>query len=221
MSQSPIHLKTSEALTLREPELLFKWLSPLTTRVRGEFEGEHGHGNFVVRGNGTQIEFRGEVYELKKIHIHSASEHIVDQDELHDLEIHFVHAPLRSKVMSPLVAIGVLFKIHCDAVRSKDFGQLRHADHGQKCSLVPANFLPRLSESEAPDTQNWFHYEGSLTSFPYSENVSWIVMSKTSHIHEEDVADLQHAANQVARPLQPLLRRLIVRSFPDSAESPS
>lgn len=61
MSQSPIALRTLsangalDALPLNQPLKLFECLYKPREQVRGRFEGEEGHGNFVIEGNSPLI----------------------------------------------------------------------------------------------------------------------------------------------------------------------
>lgn len=223
MSQSPIRLlaidKKSlaiDSIPLAQPQRLFecKYKPGL---IKGCFEGEPGHANFVVQGNGPQVSFRGVSYELKKIHIHSNSEHIVEQDDPHDLEIHLVHAPLGSPVASPLVVVGILFKVvrkleKSNMVSATIVEFIKSAASNVCVSIDPLNFFHRNSKGK-PVTDEWFHYEGSLTGYPFSENVSWIVMRATAEITEAQIKLFKKYAEQHSRELQPLDRRLVVRSF--------
>ena len=222
MAQSPIRLnavvkKTGvvDALPLLDPSQLFEVLYDGTS-YPGTFEGEKGHADFVLTGAGPHVVFRGTVYELKKIHLHKGSEHIVKEDDPEDLELHLVHAPLGSPVASPLVVVAILFTIESSAGNSASSPGIRSLVKGiksRKSTLInPLEFFPESEETV--DTKNWFHYEGSLTSFPYSENVSWFVMRSPSRILASQIKSLLGNANQNPRELQPLDRRLVVRSFP-------
>lgn len=87
---------------------------------------------------------------------------------------------------------------------------LQLADPG---ALFSIDFFPRHPDGNTPDLTNWFHYEGSLTSEPYSEDVSWFVMKNESPIDPADVDALKKYAEQEARPPYSLDRRLVVKSF--------
>lgn len=227
MSQSPIRLqavdsKTFEvdALPLLQPFRLFECLYK-PGNIKGCFEGECGHANFVIKGPGPHVRFRGVSYELKKIHIHSKSEHIVEQDDHHDFEVHLVHAPLGSPVASPLVVIGILFKVSGKVDKSSKLSATISEFVKSLESQICIEFDPLVlfpGKKGKPDLVEWFHYEGSLTGYPYSENVSWIVMRNTALILKSDIEEIRKHAEQEPRGLQPLDRRLVVRSFLDKTE---
>lgn len=224
MSQSPIRMQSVvkksgvvDALPLAQPTRLFECLYKSSETVKGCFEGEEWHKDFVVQGKGPVVRFRGAEYELKKVHIHLGSEHIVEHEESHDMEIHFVHAPVGSSVASPLVVIGILFQKNAEPASrrsslDKTFEKLLDGVKSQVCiEFKMLDLFPKL-EGKA-DTRNWFHYEGSLTSFPYSENVSWIVMKNRANIQQSTIDAFEKHSKQKPRKVQPLDRRLVVRSF--------
>lgn len=222
MSQSPIKMasfnkksKALDALPLANPQDLFSVHYRPGVKAKGTFEGDEHHEDLLISSKRHYVTFRGDRYDLKKIHIHSESEHIVETDDPLDLEIHLVHAPAGSSVASPLVVIGILFRIagpNDKVTFSASLGSLLSNIHKKTYSLDPSDFFPAGPKGH-PITTEWFHYEGSLTSFPYSENVSWFVMRKHGYVTADQVEVLRENAEQYARELQPLNRRLVVRSF--------
>lgn len=78
---------------------------------------------------------------------------------------------LGSRVASPLVVIGVLFRrqeLSKKSALERNVEKLIESAQNNVCiALDPLAFFPKLSvnKKESPDTVNWFHYEGSLTSF--------------------------------------------------------
>jgi len=229
MSQSPIRLQSIDnktraidAIPLIQPHRLFECQYKLG-KVNGCFEGEPRHANFVVQGSGPIVRFRGVSYELKKIHIHSESEHVVERDDPCDFELHLVHAPLGSPIASPLVVVGILFTVSGQPGKPNKSAlaiseMIKSAESHVCVALDPLDLFPRSAKGK-PDTTEWFHYEGSLTGFPYSENVSWIVMRNPATVSENLIESLSRHAEQHSRELQPLDRRIVVRSFLDKSET--
>ena len=216
-SQSPIHIVPSQALLLAHPQVLFECRYNPETEVSGCFEGDAGEANFIVQSGSAVIAFRGDEYELKKIHVHSGSEHTIEHDNPHDMELHFVHAPKGSAVPSPLVAVGVFFfkadQSSPNSLAEKTAVQFVESMRSGQCTTIhPWALLPQTANG-GPDTSSWFHYEGSLTSFPYSENVSWIVLKSSADLGGAAIDALTNYSTQPVRPMQPLNRRIVVRSF--------
>ena len=80
----------------------------------------------------------------------------------------------------------------------------RKADGKPECvgvsgELKPTDFLPDTREQRA----TWFHYMGSLTSAPFSENVSWFVIHgeidiPPDHLDQIRQCACRHAATDTA-----------------------
>ena len=75
-------------------------------------------------------------------------------------------------------------------------------------SINPLEFLP-----DRGDWDCWFRYEGSLTSEPFSEDVTWYVFDRETGILKSEVDHLAGTAEQEARPVHALDRRYVLRSF--------
>ncbi len=212
MGQSPIELYETDALTLACGTDLFEIDYPKDCKISGKFKTEKGHANFLVdppeKDHFPELTFRGTRYQLAKIHLHTHPEHVVGEGEQAKYEIHLIHVPKRGGAApSPLVVIGILYTLDEKAP----------ANPGVKClcnkiKINPIDFFPLLEDGQT-DLVNWYHYEGSLTTFPYSENVSWFVMRDRGSITNAEIAPLQTGEPQDYRKVQPLDRRLIVRSF--------
>jgi carbonic anhydrase len=74
--------------------------------------------------------------------------------------------------------------------------------------IDPMHFLP-----DRKDWPYWFHYEGSLTSGFFSEDVSWFVFRNETALAKVDIEKLKGAAEQDARETFALNRRFVLRSF--------
>lgn len=223
-SQSPIKLQYDSAIEVAQPLDLLTILYSPTQCFAGKFEGDAAHGNFVLSDTKPKIIYRGRKYKLAKIHIHDLSEHVVDGDHPSQFEVHFLHIPVHGKDTDPKVVIGVLYR-ECEQAERKCgeeaiVASLAHEECGEKGksthTVTPGRFFPRLPDSCEPDFVNWYYYEGSLTSYPYSEDVSWFVMKEEAVVHPDETAAFKRCAEQHARGLQPLDRRLVLRSFAEA-----
>lgn len=79
--------------------------------------------------------------------------------------------------------------------------------------INPLKFLQGDSNGMSPSITNWFHYEDSLTSEPYSEDVRWFVMKNESKIAPKNLKERKEYAEQKACPPYELNRRIVVWSF--------
>lgn len=63
-----------------------------------------------------------------------------------------------------------------------------------------------------PPQQSLFHYSGSLTTPPCSENVNWYVMSQPMQISTQQVNDFRKLVGENARPVQDMNWRSLLLS---------
>ena len=144
--------------------------------------------------------------------------------------MHLVHARQEMTLSDPKLVIGILYHESATAPAGKGlerFNDLlrkrataglslrafKATDSVPDGDINPLEFFPRSPDGKSPDLTNWFHYEGSLTSEPYSEDVSWFVMKNESKIDPKKLEELEKYAEQEARPNYALDRRIVVRSF--------
>lgn len=233
--QSPINIITNDAILLATPENVFR-ISYDDQDYHGRFIGVHpNHGNFELDKPACPdtyptVCFRGKLYELRRIHIHLKSEHVIDSKVQSDYEVHLLHAQQGMTLADPKLAIGILYSESANTPAGKglerfndilqkranaglSLRKFRASDMLPEDDINPLDFFPRSPDGKTPDLTNWFHYEGSLTSEPYSEDVSWFVMKNESKIDPKKLDKLPEYAEQEARPAYSLDRRIVLRSF--------
>jgi carbonic anhydrase len=229
--QSPIRISTPCAMELARPDLLFR-IGYEDREYHGVFIGAHpSHGNFKLDTPPyPEARFRDQVFELRRVHIHYQSEHLIDTEVPRDFEVHFVHAMYGKELDGPKLVVGILYHEGAGNRAGKGLEEFNEILKGRAKAgaslrkfgandpvrdgrINPLNFFPRIPGGDDPDLSNWFYYEGSLTSEPYSEDVSWFVMRDESKIDPSNLRELEQYAEQEARPAHPLDRRLVVKSF--------
>ncbi|RCS43955.1 hypothetical protein DTL42_18385 [Bremerella cremea] len=229
--QSPIRINTSETLLVCQPQRIFQVCYQQGVPCTGKFDmAGTGHGNLVLQPPYPKVKYQGDCFELRKVHIHLKSEHLIDSDDPKDYEVHLLHLPEGSTAgTDPKVVIGILYRHDPNvesggglewlekALRSQEEKGLRRSKNdGGDCSSKPFEFEPLWffpSQGDANDVENWFHYQGSLTSEPFSEDVSWFVMKNESVINKDRIGRIEQCAEQHARTVYALNRRFILRSF--------
>ena len=153
---------------------------------------------------GSTIRLNGERFELRQFHFHAPSEHL-DNGTPAAMEVHFVH---QNPETQALTVIGVLFK---EGVPNTALQQIWNympeaagiqtnvQDSFNAASLLPAN------------TEQFYRYQGSLTTPPCSEAVNWIVMKEAVPVAPIQVERfVQAIGERNARPVQPLNRRFLL-----------
>ena len=156
------------------------------------------------------ISLDGHVAKLERLHIHSPSEHHVDGAHF-PFEIHFVNKFLDESGDSKAVVIGAFFEELSGAPTPAGVLLLDRALRGPALAertpglVNPWNFLPT-------NVDQFFRYEGSLTTPDYDQIVSWVVMPTPVLVDPKDVRALKEHADDSARNLQKVERRFVLRT---------
>lgn len=188
---------------------------------------ETGHHNFVLSDfvkNPQLLSFNGQKYILRKIHLHTKSEHDLEGENLGG-DIHFVHEiyPIEDENAAvedkTLLALGVFFNLCEESEKLKEneltsfaacfsnaLKLFKEGKGSEETSIYPSKLLP--------SDRNWFWYEGSLTTHPFSENVTWVVLnSPLKDTKSKDFEYIHKEAHQEEREIQDLNRRFVLRNF--------
>ena len=145
----------------------------------------YGEGNTLTVGDGT--------YNLVAVHIHAHAEHQIDQ-QLFAAEMHLVHR----RQDGSLGVVSQIFRLaDPDPVVQALLDS--YPESGQTIyegfTLNARDFLPA--------NLGYFHYEGSLTTPPCSEEVDWYVLREIKTVSQDQmnaIADLHNGCNH--RPIQ-------------------
>ena len=207
--QSPIELHKCDSFYVKVQSNYFRWKYN-GAPYKGAFKGHKGHENFVLDDiHGCQkppvIKLGKQKAQLVKIHLHNPSEHDLDGKNKTG-EIHLIHEIEAPKSGSQLIVLGVFFEEDTTAPDKNAFApSSSDGGDGVEFSIDPRKLMP--------DTDQWYRYEGSLTSEPFTEFVSWLVFVQPLRMSSNDLAMLTQHANQPERGVQPINRRMILRNF--------
>ncbi len=188
----------------------------LSHAIAAGVDAPHGHwspthGGLVLNTGSTievdledagGLELDGVDYTLKQFHFHHPSEHTID-GRVFPMELHLVHAAPDGR----MAVIGVLFEEGA-ALPALDPVWATAPGRTGKAAVAFEIDAQKL----LPTSTSAYRYEGSLTTPPCSETVSWTVMAEpltASHAQIEAVAAL---FPNNARPVQPINRRFLLRT---------
>jgi len=163
----------------------------------------NGHTVQVNFENGSTLSIDGKTFMLKQYHFHTPSENTINGKHF-PMEAHFVHADTNGN----LAVIAVMFKegkenqtLHSIL----DHMPLHPGDHHNLCSIK------LNAASLLPSNQNYYRFNGSLTTPPCSEGVRWIVMKTPVEASKEQLEVFAHILGKNNRPIQPLDARTVLK----------
>ena len=162
-NQSPIDLVADAKADLRS--MVFDYNNP--GRLK---EVNTGHSIQENVNPGNYVSFGGARYELKQFHFHSPSEHTFD-GELRPAEVHFVH----QNEDGGLMVLGLFLE---EGEQNEVLDELPM--FRKKRGLQPAE-EPLDYNDLVLDRNDYFLYNGSLTTPPCSEGVRWVVFKQLGH----------------------------------------
>jgi carbonic anhydrase len=212
--QSPIDLRN----TLYCPEL-----PTLKIKYPKVLHGTVEEHNLLIHQPTTAcVQYHGQNCPLLKLHFHTPSEHLIDGTPAL-FEVHFVHkipAFVESHSSAYLV-LGVLMEARRPAASAAARGPVEQfslnrmlaekwtepGENGMAC-IRTAGLLPPPAQCG-----DYYRYEGSLTTPPYDELVSWVVLRNRGSLDHPHEVQLENETHHDARPIQPLARRFVLRNF--------
>lgn len=197
MHQSPINVDQSTPELMKNISFNYQ-ATPLSIVNNGHtIKINYAPGSFMTVG--------GKTYQLLQFHFHAPSEHTVKGKHA-PLEGHLVH----QAADGTLAVIGVMI----------EEGPQAHPLFTQLWSKMPKKAGETVTDSNMmidarhilPDDWRFYHYEGSLTTPPCSENVQWFVLRRPIEISKEQIAAFESLYTGNNRPVQPLNERQIVKN---------
>jgi carbonic anhydrase len=151
----------------------------------------------VLPGNFASI--RGRRFQLQQFHFHTPAEHVLD-GKRYPLEMHLVYRAKNGR----LAVIGVLFQKGA-ANPAFDAIMRRVVRTGQAAPMTEFDISPLL-----PADLSYFHYLGSLTTPPLTENAEWHVLSQPVTLSSAQLEDFHRYYTANSRDLQPLNGREVL-----------
>ncbi len=195
-TQSPIDIGKTVKTDL--PALEFGYASAAPTLVN------NGHTIQINLPGGNTLKVGSQSYELLQFHFHTPSEETLGGKHL-PMVGHFVHR----NAAGELGVVGVLFKSgKNNAAFAPVFAHLPRA--GEK---ITVDGLDLDLAALLPANKGYYAYEGSLTTPPCSEGVSWMVLKNPVVLGAEQIKAFRRLFNANARPVQPLNGRVVKESL--------
>ena len=160
----------------------------------------NGHTLQVPVAPGSKLSVNGDSFELLQFHFHRPSEELID-GKSSDMVAHFVHKNAAGK----LAVVGVLLK------KGRENKVIRAI-----WEIAPAKEAPEVARGGAalnlpqmlPKGLAYYSYEGSLTTPPCTEGVTFYILKEAVELSSKQLGDFPFELN--ARPAMPLNGRKIL-----------
>jgi len=180
-------------------------LQPLTMQYTTE-AGEvvnNGHAIQVNFAPGSTLEVEGRTYELKQIHFHSPSENMID-GKFYPMEGHLVHADEKGQ----LAVVAVMYE---DGAENAAIAGAWKEMPGAAGEKKPLSGLGTV-EGFLPASRDYYRFNGSLTTPPCSEGVTWLVLKESAKLAAGQIGQFQKVMGMANnRPVQPTNARMILK----------
>ncbi len=153
---------------------------------------------FNITGENT-LKIKDKVYKLLQFHFHAMSEHTINGKHF-PLEVHFVHKYSNTD----FAVVGAMFIKGKENALLKKYLDKFPTEKGKYSSdetLDLSSLLPKM--------KSYYNYNGSLTTPPCSEVVSWYVLSKPIEASKQQLEQFAKILHSNFRPVQPLNGRQI------------
>ncbi len=193
--QSPIDLASFVEADLKPINFAYK---PGTTEILNN--GQTVQINYAP---GSNITVDGHVFELKQFHFHAPSENTINGKH-YPMEAHLVHADKDGN----LAVVAVMFEMGRNNALLSPLWMKMPNKKGDR------NALPKPYDVSAmlPSDRDYYRFDGSLTTPPCTEGVSWFVIKQPAIVSKPQIDQftrvMGHSNN---RPVQPLNAREVLK----------
>jgi carbonic anhydrase len=175
---------------------MYNW----NTRSHGWFENT-GHGvQFTPDIKRSSTRTFHATYDLQHVRMHwgrgdrQGSEHLID-GIASEMEIHFVHTKRGGRESDPAYHAVIAVLAELDYVDKCGPWLMLDPSYFSQHSRSLYLFNFRL-DSLLPDDRDYYHYQGSLTTPPCTENVHWFVMKSRIRVPATYLESLRKLTNE-------------------------
>lgn len=188
-AQSPINVISTKAIPI-PPTNSIRMDEDIHTKASVV---DNGHSIKVVPEKGGYIQLGDKRYKLIQFHFHGYSEHTID-GKRYDLVAHMVH-------QADDGSLAVVAVFYAEGKNNPLLDNIL-GNVGETILVDPQDLLPK-------DATHYYHYVGSLTTPPCTENVNWYLIKMPNSISKEQIKAFRKYYKDNERPVQPVNNRII------------
>ena len=170
-----------------------------------------GHTVQLDFAQGSTVSSDGMEYELKQMHFHTPSEHLIDGMTF-PMELHIVNQvpPVNQDDTPHYLVIAALFKMGKENKFISEFLNKIPEQENSKTELqIDEVRLSDIVSDFLSMKQSFYYYQGSLTTAPYTESVSWFVLKRIIEASPEQIRAINKIEGDNARHIQNKFGRTI------------
>lgn len=200
--QSPINIVSTDSKHASGHKIVFSYHPSTKTVVN------LGHTVQVKYDDGNTLRYEGGVYDFKQFHFHTPSEHLID-GVTYPMELHMVHTLKQEGDQKPVyLVVGILFK---EGKANKFLEKFLTAipDSAGATNHLANEYIDINELLKQAGPLHYYHYEGSLTTPPYTETVTWLLVKHVLEASPEQIEKLNKIEGNNARHIQELHDRMI------------
>lgn len=188
-SQSPININISETVPMSDQ-------GSIALSYHKTIDAVIDTGVSIQGFAKGTAEINQRLFSLSQFHFHAHSEHTIENKH-YPLELHFVHESQNGT----LAVLAVLFHIE----KTNPALTPLLLSIGKTKGPIPVNLYKLL-----PSSFDYYHYLGSLTTPPLTENVEWYIFKESVGISQNQLDHILNYHNHNYRPTQPLNGRQVL-----------
>ncbi|EKO3376623.1 carbonic anhydrase [Vibrio fluvialis] len=177
-------------------------LAPLAVHYAGVVTSLTNNGHTLqasVSGNNT-LSLDSKTFTLQQFHFHTPSENLIKGHQ-YPLEAHFVNADAEGN----LAVLAVMFEV---GKENSALSQLTQTLPKKGQSQLLSNAFP--VNDLIPRLNDYYRFNGSLTTPPCSEGVRWFVLKQPQVLSAQQDQSLMQVMGHNNRPVQPHHARVIL-----------
>lgn len=198
--QSPINIEFSQVKTDKKLENIQIHYEPIPFTLVNN--GHTVQANATTESNRILVD--GNVYKLAQFHFHTPSEHQFNGQN-YDMELHLVHKDANGKI----AVLGVMIQEGKENEKlASIWDVLPKEETAEDISVQERVDLQGI----LPQDQSSFHYNGSLTTPPCTEEVKWVIFEQPIEMSKEQIQAFRQIFPDNHRPVQPLNDRELLET---------
>lgn len=195
--QSPVNIVSSDSKHAAIHKVTFNYHPSTKTIIN------LGHTVQVKYDDGNTLGYEGKLYDFKQFHFHTPSEHLID-GITYPMELHMVHTLKQEGSQTPVyLVVGLLFK---EGKANPFLDQFLNAipDSTGATNHSASEYININELLAQAGVLHYYHYDGSLTTPPYTETVTWLLVKHIFEASPEQIEKLNSFEGNNARHFQDL-----------------